>query len=168
MLLMSFASFSFKEYGKTRGNCDIFLPVKVFLLQVYENLNRMCYGLIKVEFWSSKKVVFISANDIHLRMMKNAFYFISKGLFFLETFTFLSWVFDCVEKQFDKKYMINFELGVTDWITSKYSNTYHPISKKKRKPDNEICSDNGIQNEKYFSSNFSHKRWWRSYSQTLL
>ena len=38
-----------------------------------------------------------------------------KALFVLEVFTFFSWLFGCVEKQFDKKAMVNFKMyDVTD------------------------------------------------------
>ena len=38
-----------------------------------------------------------------LKMMKNAFYFILKALFFLQIFKFLSWLFGHVAKRLDKK-----------------------------------------------------------------
>ena len=46
----------------------------------------------KVEFSSSEK-----------KMMKNAFYFILKGLFVLKTLKFLSWFFAHVEKGLIRK-----------------------------------------------------------------
>ena len=54
--------------------------------------------------------------------MKNAFYFILKALLVLEICKFLSWLFGYVEKRFDKKAMINFNIyDVTDWITNNYN-----------------------------------------------
>ena len=50
--------------------------------------------------------------------MKNDFYFLLKlkALLVLEIFTFLSWLFAYVEKRFDKKAMVNFNIyDVTDW-----------------------------------------------------
>ena len=42
-------------------------------------------------------------------MKKNAFYFMLKALFVLEILTFLSHVFGYLEKQVDKKAMVNFK-----------------------------------------------------------
>ena len=44
------------------------------------------------------KKIFICFNESPLKMMKNAFYFIVKALFVLETFKFLSWLLGHVEK----------------------------------------------------------------------
>ena len=57
--------------------------------------------------------------------MKNAFYFVSKALFVLDIFTFLSWFFGYIVRRLDNKTMVNFKIyDVTDWTTSKY-NTYY-------------------------------------------
>ena len=45
-----------------------------------------------------KKAYIICFNDSHLKMMKNAFYFIWKALFVLKISKFLSWFFGPVEK----------------------------------------------------------------------
>ena len=45
-----------------------------------------------------KKTFFIWFNDSPSKMMKNAFYFISKALFVLKIFKFFSWLFGHVEK----------------------------------------------------------------------
>ena len=42
--------------------------------------------------------------------MKNDFYFMLKALFILEISKFLCWLFDYLEKQFDKKAMVNFKI----------------------------------------------------------
>ena len=42
--------------------------------------------------------------------MKNDFYFMLKALFILEILKFLCWLFDYLEKQFDKKAMVNFKI----------------------------------------------------------
>ena len=48
-------------------------------------------------------------------MMENVFYFMLKALFILVIFTFLSRLFDYVEKRIDKKAKINLNLyDVTD------------------------------------------------------
>ena len=48
-------------------------------------------------------------------MMKNPIHFLLKALFVLKTFTFLYRIFDYVEKQLDKKAMVNFKISdVTD------------------------------------------------------
>ena len=51
---------------------------------------------LKVELSPSKKNFFICFNLS--KMMKNAFYFILKGLFVLKIFKFLYWLFTHVEK----------------------------------------------------------------------
>ena len=56
--------------------------------------------------------------------MENDFYFLLKlkALLVLEIFTFLSWLFAYVEKRFDKKAMVNFNIyDVTDWTSNKYN-----------------------------------------------
>ena len=54
--------------------------------------------------------------------MKNGFYFMMKYLFFLEIFEPLYWLFGYVEKRFDKKAKVNFEVcDVTDWTTNNYN-----------------------------------------------
>ena len=56
-----------------------------------KNLSISYFRLpLKVQVSSSKKVVFICANERPLKMMKNAFYFMLKALFVLETVTFWS------------------------------------------------------------------------------
>ena len=53
------------------------------------------------------------------KMMKNAFYFTSKALFFLKIFKILSWLFGHVTKQLDLKDKVNFKIDdVTDWLTN--------------------------------------------------
>ena len=52
-------------------------------------------------------------------MMKLAFYVMLKALFVFEIFTFLSKVFDYIEKHLDEKYVVNFKIyDVTDWTTN--------------------------------------------------
>ena len=64
---------------------------------------------------SSKRLVFIYFSESSLKMVKDAFYFMLNALFFLKIFTFLSWLFDYVEKRLDKKGMVNFKISdVTD------------------------------------------------------
>ena len=54
-------------------------------------------------------------------MMKNAFYSMLKALFVLGIFTFLSCLFNYVEKQLDKKAMANFKIyEVAYWTTNNY------------------------------------------------
>ena len=53
--------------------------------------------------------------------MKNAFYFMLKALFFLETFKFLSCFFGYEEKQLNEHAKVNFEIyDVTDWTANDY------------------------------------------------
>ena len=78
-------------------------------------------------------------------MVKNAFYFILKALFFLKIFDFLSCLFGHVEKTAWLEYKVNFKIyDVTDWLKNNY-NSYiaHYLSKQKQ-PDHEIWSVNRI------------------------
>ena len=44
-----------------------------------------------------------------------------KALFVFEIFTFLSKVFDYIEKHLDEKYVVNFKIyDVTDWTINNY------------------------------------------------
>ena len=53
-----------------------------------------------------------------------------KTFVILEIFTFLSWLFGCVEKLRHKKAMVNFKIyNVINW-TTKNLNTYCPISQE--------------------------------------
>ena len=52
---------------------------------------------VKVGLSPSKKGV-VCFIESHLKVMKNAFYFILKALFFLKIFKFLSWFFGHAEK----------------------------------------------------------------------
>ena len=57
-----------------------------------------------------------------LKMMNNAFYFILKGPFVLEIFTFLSWPFGYEEKHLDKKIMVNLKIfDVRNWTINNYN-----------------------------------------------
>ena len=49
------------------------------------------------------------ANESHLKMMKNAFYFTLKAVVVLKIFKFLSWSFSLVEKRLDEKDKVNFK-----------------------------------------------------------
>ena len=54
-----------------------------------------------------------------LRMIKNAFYFMSKALFVLKISKFLSWLFGHVTKRFNKKNNVNFTFyDVRAWLTN--------------------------------------------------
>ena len=54
-----------------------------------------------------------------VKMMKNAFYSISKTLLVLKIFKFLSWLFGHVAKRLDKKDKFSFKFyDVTAWLTN--------------------------------------------------
>ena len=54
-----------------------------------------------------------------LKVMKNAFYFISKAIFVLKLFTFLSWLLGHVAKRLDMKDKVNLKFyDVTAWLTN--------------------------------------------------
>ena len=62
------------------------------------------------------------------KMMKNTFCFMLKAIYVLGVFTFLSWLFSCVEKQLDTKAKGNYKIyDFTDWITNNYK-THYQIS----------------------------------------
>ena len=59
------------------------------------------------------------ATESPLKMMENAFYFTSIGLFLLKIFKFLSWVFGLVAKLLDKKDKGNSKFyDITAWLTN--------------------------------------------------
>ena len=65
-------------------------------------------------------------------MLKNAFYFTSKALFFLKVFNFLSWLFGRVAKQLDLRDKVNFKIyGVTAWLTNNCNTNIARISRSK-------------------------------------
>ena len=64
-------------------------------------------------------------------MMKNAFYSMSKALFVLKVFNFLSCLFGHVEKRLDKKSEVNFKIyDVTDGKTNNYNTHVAQYPKK--------------------------------------
>ena len=50
---------------------------------------KLSYLLFEVRLSFSEKVRFICFNEKHLRMMKNAFYFVLKAVFVFKIFKFL-------------------------------------------------------------------------------
>ena len=86
------------------------------------------------------------------KMMKNAFYLISKAYFGLKIFEFLPWRFGHVEKQGSFQNLWHHNLVKKQ---SQYS--YCLLSHQERQSDNEIWSVNRIWQEKYFSSKIMQK-----------
>ena len=79
---------------------------------------------VKAEISPFKKDVFISFNEIPLKMMKNVIYLMLKVYVALEILKYLSWFFGFVEKQLHKKVKVNFRnYDVADCITNNH-NTY--------------------------------------------
>ena len=67
----------------------------------------------------------IFATESLLKVMKNAFYLISKAPFILKIFKFLYWLFDHVAKWLDKKDKVNFKFcGVTAWLANSRNTQY--------------------------------------------
>ena len=63
-----------------------------------------------------------STTESLLKLMKNAFYVMSKAFFILEIFTILSWHFGYEGKRIAQKAKVNFIIyDVTDWATSNYN-----------------------------------------------
>ena len=88
----------------------------VFLKNTRICSNLWCFVLmttcdmLKSDSRIPKNLGFFQFNESLLKMMKNTFYFMLKTLFFLEIFTFLSWLFGYVEERLDKKL----------WLISKF------------------------------------------------
>ena len=62
------------------------------------------------------------ATESPVKVMKNTFYFISKALFVLKIFEFLSQHFGHVAKRLDKKNKADFKFyDVTAWLTNNYN-----------------------------------------------
>ena len=73
------------------------------------------------------------------------FSFQVKALFVLKIFKFLSWLFGCVEKQFDKKTEVNLTVhDVTDWQTNNYNAHISQYFRREWQSGNDICSVNRI------------------------
>ena len=64
------------------------------------------------------------AAESPLKMIKNAFYFISKALFVLKIFKFLFWLFGHVAKLLDKKDKVNFKFYDITICLSNSCNTH--------------------------------------------
>ena len=63
-----------------------------------------------------------STTESLLKLMKNAFYVMSKAFFILKIFTILSWLFGYEGKRIAQKAKVNFIIyDVTDWATSNYN-----------------------------------------------
>ena len=83
------------------------------------------FEFLKVGLSPFIKFVFIYFNENPSKMMKNAFYFMLKALFFLEIFTSLSWLFGYLEKRLDKKAMIQYVY--TSWTSMFNEATFQEI-----------------------------------------
>ena len=89
-------------------------------------VSRRIFDLPPIKTWI---IWFKDALSFALKIMKNAFYFISKALFVLKTFKLLSWSFGHAAKRLDKKDKINFRFcDVTVLLTNNCWYTYCPIS----------------------------------------
>ena len=54
--------------------------------------------------------------------MKSTLYLMLKAFFFVQIFTFLSWLFGSVEKRIDEKGKVTFKINdVTKWTTNNYN-----------------------------------------------
>ena len=101
-------------------------------------------------------------------MMENAFYFMLKALFILVIFTFLSRLFDYVEKRIDKKAKINLKLyDVTDWIMKNYNTYSTQYLNKQMTPDNKSWSVNR-RCEIFFLKNHLQNVWDRVVLHTFM
>ena len=83
--------------------------------------NGKSYNLTPVTHFNGilSRLRQLLATESPLKMIKNAFYFISKALFLLKIFKFLSRHFGQVAKRLDKKDKSNFKFyDVTAWLTN--------------------------------------------------
>ena len=74
-----------------------------------------------------------------------------KGFFVCKVFTFLSWLFDHIEKRFDKKAKVNFKVYDIDWEINNCSTHIAQYFKKWRQSGNEVSLVNRRYCEKWFS-----------------
>ena len=88
------------------------------------------------------------ATESPLKVVKNAFYFISKALFILKVFEFLSLLFGHVAKWLNQKGKVNFKIyDVTTWLTNNCNTHIAQYLMKEKQPDNQIWSTNRIAQE---------------------
>ena len=81
------------------------------------------------------------------------FYFILKGIFVLEIFTFLCWLFGYIEKRLNEKGMVSFKAyDVTDWTANSCNTHIAQYLKKERQPWN-LVSHKNITLEIFFLKN---------------
>ena len=134
-----------------------------------ENLNLL-YMYIEVKRAFSGLTQFL-ATEILLKMIKSAFYFMSKALFVPKIFKFLSWLFGHVSKRLDKKNKINFKFyDFTAWLTI----VIHALANIWRSKSNQAikfgqlieCNLRNIFREKSYTK-CSGKTSPRSFSQKL-
>ena len=78
---------------------QMFFKIAVFLWNLQKFSEKEFANITnKVGLSPSKKICVISLMESPLKMIRNTFYFILKGLFVLKIFKFLSWLFGHVEK----------------------------------------------------------------------
>ena len=119
----------------------------MFCFENPETLKKTCFVILKKflqRFYGALSGLrqFL-ATEGHLKMMKNAFYFISKALFVLKIFKLLSWFFGYVAKLLGKKDHVNFKFyDVTTWLTNNCNTHIAKYFEKYRQADQETLSIN--------------------------
>ena len=120
------------------------LPIGIRFLK---NQHTWTTGFLELTKWDFKGALsgvrWFLATAGPLKMMKNGFYFTSKGLFALKIFKFLYWIFGHLLKQLDKKDKVNFKFyDVTAWLKNNCNAHIAQYLEKYRQSDNEIWSVN--------------------------
>ena len=103
------------------------LIIKSALSDLRQFSNLRSETIFRSQIWDNFQISdlrqFLAAKS-PLKMMKNAFYFMSKALFVLKIFKFFPLYFGRVAKRLDKKDEVNFKFyDVTAWLTNN-SNTH--------------------------------------------
>ena len=111
------------------------LIIKSALSDLRQFSNLRSETIFRSQIWDNFQISdlrqFLAAKS-PLKMMKNAFYFMSKALFVLELSTFLSWIFGYVEKWLDKKVIVNFKIyNVLNYIRNNHNTHSSNISRSK-------------------------------------
>ena len=112
----------------------------------FQSLTENLIFCAVIVVWQCPTHAFVTGNDLKslqtiecfkmsLELFKGddkCFLFHVKNSFALEIFTFLSWLFGCLEKRLDKKVMVNFKIwDVTDCTTNNYktliTQSFNPV-----------------------------------------
>ena len=115
---------------------EIYLHFRCFKCSLKRLWHLKTHSQVWDNFWQLKAP---------LKMMINAFYFISKALFVLKIFKSLSWLFGHVSKRLDYKDKVHSKFyDVTAWLTNNCNKHIIQYLENKKQRDHEIWSFNRI------------------------